>query len=101
MGFLGILTLILRTNKCINMEWKTAKLILVTKLHKKMAYGIIFLTQITISLGVMNYFTYDDKTSIGWILISCSNVVFFSILICSEVIYRRSAKIEVQYDPVR
>lgn len=72
-----------------------------TKLHKTLAYATILLSQVTVSLGVMNYLTYDGESDTGWILISSSNVLFFAVLISSEVIYRKNAKIEVRYAPER
>jgi len=91
MASFGVASLTLRS-KCVKMDWKTPKLVFVTKIHKVMAYFLVFGSQVTISFGIKNYFVYNAEDEIGWILISCSNAFFLIILISAEVIYRMKNK---------
>ena len=95
-AFFGILSQIVRC-KCCNMDWKTANLLLIRDIHKYLAYSIIIGVQITVSAGIMNYTTWNNKMNEGYIFIGCSNFLFFAILLTSEVVYRYQAKTEVQF----
>ena len=60
-GIMGLTSVILRSGYCCNMDWKTQRILLVTKLHKYAAYFTIVFSQATVSSGVMTYFTYNGK----------------------------------------
>ena len=46
----------------------------------------------------MNYFTFNGKKKLGYEIITGINLIFYSILITSEVIYRIKRKTEVEFE---
>ena len=89
LSILGILALAMKNGKCCcNMDWKTPRLLALTQAHRWFARSLIVASQLTISLGVMNYFSYEGKDDLGWVLIACSNSFFFALIISCEVIHQ-------------
>lgn len=97
LGLLGFITLILQSN-CINMDWKTPQMILVKNLHKYLGYFLIVGSQVTVSLGMWTYYKDVLKNEEGKVLIGAANLLFFSFLIASEVIYRLWNNSEVNFE---
>ena len=61
LGIMGLTSVIQRSGYCCNMDWKTQRILFITKLHKYAAYFTIVFSQATVSTGVMTYFTYSGK----------------------------------------
>ena len=97
LGVLGIITLILQSN-CINMDWKTPQMIRVKNLHKYLGYFLIVGSQVTISLGMWTYYKDKLKNEEGKVLIGAANLLFFSFLIASEIIYRLWNNSDVNFE---
>lgn len=97
LGLLGAITLILQSN-CINMDWKTAQIILVKNLHKYLGYFLIVGSQVTVSLGMWTYYKDVLKNEEGKVLIGAANLLFFSFFIACEVIYRLWNNAEVNFE---
>ena len=97
LGILGLITLILQSN-CINMNWRTPHMILFKNLHKYLGYFLIVGSQVTLSLGLWTYYKDVVKEEDGKILIGAANLLFFSFLITSEVIYRLWNNAEVNFE---
>ena len=98
MGTLGLTSAILRTGWCCNMDWKTSKLIFVTKMHKYFAYFLIVGSQATISSGIMNFYTFKGSKDEGIDIITGTNLGFFAILITLEMTYRMRRRQEVEFE---
>ena len=94
---LGILSLILRS-ECFNMDWKTPRMLLVTKLHKYLAMLVILLSQVTIGMGISTLYYYIDEKDTGVVLLAITYVAFWTILIVSEIIFRIKRRTEVQFE---
>ena len=93
MSLLGLLAEI--TRRSCNYDWETYKLIRLKNMHKYMAYFIIAGSQVTVSSGILNYFTYVDEPTKGWIILGLSNVAVLIILIAGEVVYRLRLKKDI------
>ena len=98
MASIGLLSIILRSGRCCNMDWKTSSLIFIKNLHKYLAYFCIIGSQVTISTGIMNYMTYNADKMKGRTIFIGTNLVFFTVLITLEVIYRIKRKKEVEFE---
>ena len=90
MACLGIMTIV--TRRYCNYDWETHKYIKLKNMHKYLAYGIIFGSQLTVSSGVMNYYAFIGKRETAWFIIGITNVVIICIFVTNEVIYRRNLK---------
>ena len=93
MSLLGLLAEI--TRRSCNYDWETYKLIRLKNMHKYMAYFIIAGSQVTVSSGILNYFTYADKPTKGWIILGLSNLAILIILVAGEVVYRLRLKKDI------
>ena len=98
LGIMGLTSVILRSGYCCNMDWNTQRILLITKLHKYVAYFTIVFSQATVSSGVMTYFTYNNKQSEGYEIISGINFLFYTIWIIAEVLYRLKQRKEVEFE---
>lgn len=63
--------------------------------HKNVAYVLIFGSQVTVSLGIAQYLTFNHEPKMSYSIIGCTNIFFFAVLIASEVVYRVSMRNEV------
>ena len=98
MALMGLLSVIQHSGLCCNMDWKTSRLIFIKNVHKHLAYFCIFGSQATISTGIMNYMTYNGNKVKGLEMIGVTNLLFFSILITLESIYRIKRNKEVEFE---
>ena len=80
------------------MDWKTPQMIRVKNLHKYLGYFLIVGSQVTISLGMWTYYKDKLKNEEGKVLIGAANLIFFSFLIASEIIYRLWNNSDVNFE---
>ena len=73
-----------------NQEWNTLKLQKIKAAHQYAAYVLIIGSQVTVSLGIAQYLTFNHEPKISYSIIGCTNIFFFAVLIASELVYRAS-----------
>ena len=72
-------------------------MLLVTKLHKYLAYTVILLSQATMGMGIATYFYYTDREDTGILLLVLVYTVFWAVLIASEIMFRIKRRTEVNF----
>ena len=98
LGLMGLSSIILRSGCICNMDWKTPWIIRITKLHKYAAYFTIMFSQVTISTGILNYYTFNGKQKKGYEIITGTNLLFYTIWIVAEVLHRIRLRKEVELE---
>jgi hypothetical protein len=69
----------------VPMNWRTRWMLSVGKVHKYFGWFIVLGSQFVIATGFINFYTFDDKKSLGWALAGASCAFFFIGLISGEV----------------
>lgn len=71
----------------VNHPWNTKRALIVGKVHKWFGRGIVLASQFVIGSGAVNFYTYDNEPTTGWVIAGVSAGLFFLFLIIGEVRY--------------
>ena len=82
----GVVTSIIKFK--IPMQWNTSLKLKLAYGHRIFGYLIIIFTQAVIFSGLYNFFAYEDKKNVAYILGTLSCALLLLLLIVGEIVYQ-------------
>ena len=86
--------------KFVTKDWQTSNGVWWAKLHSYVAYFLIFLSQVTVTLGIVIYWKGTLQTALGIGLAVLNFIGFWGILAFSEIMHRKNLKHEEPFNKV-
>jgi len=80
----------------ITAPWNSKKTLLVGKIHMWFGRLLVLGSQFVIGTGFINFYSYEDKKSLGWGLAGASAAFFFIGLIAGEVYHQMKLRKDMQ-----
>lgn len=87
--------------KFISKDWETSKGIWWAYVHSYVAYFLIFLSQVTVTLGIVIYWKGTLQTAFGILLAAVNFFGFWGVLAFSELRHRKNLKKEDPFTKVQ
>ena len=85
----------------LTMEWKTKWVRMIGKVHRWFGRGVIIGSQVAVVTGLIKYYDYHEKSTVGKGLAIASTVLFFLVLLIGELRYWEQNRKKKAFDSHR